>query len=141
MVPTDEKVALLRAIPLFAELDDRSLEAIALLTRERDAQPGEVLMREGEPGAEFVVIVDGTVHVEKARETVRSMMTGGFLGEVALVDHAARTATATCITACRLLTLGHYEFDRVLITFPEVRGKVLAALARRVHAPGPALPD
>jgi CRP-like cAMP-binding protein len=142
MTPTDEKVALLRAIPLFTELDDRSLQAIALLARERDAETGEVLMREGEPGTEFVVIVDGTVHVERSGETVRSMLAGGFLGEVALVDHAARTATVTCVTPCRLLTLGHFEFDRVLVAFPDVREKVLAALARRVHAPGPpGLPD
>jgi CRP-like cAMP-binding protein len=142
MPQTDEKVALLRAIPLFAELDDRSLQAIALLAREREAAPGEVLMREGEPGSEFVVIVDGTVHVERAGERVRSMMAGGFLGEVALVDHAARTATATCVTTCRLLTLGHFEFDRLLVTFPDVRARVLTALGRRVHVPGPpAMPD
>jgi CRP/FNR family transcriptional regulator, cyclic AMP receptor protein len=70
------------------------------------------------------------------------MMAGGFLGEVALVDHAARTATATCVTTCRLLTLGHFEFDRLLVTFPDVRARVLTALGRRVHVPGPpAMPD
>jgi CRP/FNR family cyclic AMP-dependent transcriptional regulator len=93
-------------------------------------------MREGEPGDEFVVIVEGTVHVEQAGEPLRSQHAGGFLGEVALVEHAPRTATATCVTACRLLTLGHFEFDRLLATFPDVRTKVLAAMARRTHASG-----
>jgi CRP/FNR family transcriptional regulator, cyclic AMP receptor protein len=136
MIEPDDKVALLRAVPLFADLDPRSLQAIALLAREREARPGEVLMREGEPGDEFVVIVEGTVHVEQAGEPLRSMLAGGFLGEVALVEHAPRTATATCVTACRLLTLGHFEFDRLLATFPDVRTKILAAMARRTHASG-----
>jgi CRP/FNR family cyclic AMP-dependent transcriptional regulator len=136
MIESDDKAALLRAVPLFADLDARSIQAIALLAREREARPGEVLMREGEPGDEFVVIVEGTVHVEQAGEPVRSLLAGGFLGEVALVEHAPRTATATCVTACRLLTLGHFEFDRLLATFPDVRTKVLAAMARRTHASG-----
>jgi CRP/FNR family transcriptional regulator, cyclic AMP receptor protein len=136
MIEPDDKVALLRAVPLFADLDPRSLQAIALLAREREARPGEVLMREGEPGDEFVVIVEGTVHVEQAGEPRRSMLAGGFLGEVALVEHAPRTATATCVTACRLLTLGHFEFDRLLATFPDVRTRILAAMARRTHASG-----
>jgi CRP-like cAMP-binding protein len=135
MPPTEDKVALLRAVPLFADLDERSLQAIALLARERAAAPGEILMREGEPGDEFMVIVEGTVHVQQAGQRLRSMLAGGFLGEVALVEHEPRTATATCVTACRLLTLGHFEFDRLLVTFPEVRAKVLAALARRIHTP------
>jgi CRP/FNR family cyclic AMP-dependent transcriptional regulator len=136
MIESDDKAALLRAVPLFADLDARSIQAIALLAREREARPGEVLMREGEPGDEFVVIVEGTVHVEQAGEPLRSLLAGGFLGEVALVEHAPRTATATCVTACRLLTLGHFEFDRLLATFPDVRTKVLAAMARRTHASG-----
>ena len=135
MTPTEDKVTLLRSVPLFAELDGRSLQAIAMLARERDAAAGEVLMREGEPGDEFFVIVDGTVHVEQGGHRVRSMLAGGFLGEVALVEHAPRTATATCASACRLLTLGHFEFDRLLGAFPDVRTKVLAALARRTHTP------
>jgi len=136
MIESDDKAALLRAVPLFADLDARSIQAIALLAREREARPGEVLMREGEPGDEFVVIVEGTVHVEQAGEPLRSLLAGDFLGEVALVEHAPRTATATCVTACRLLTLGHFEFDRLLATFPDVRTKVLAAMARRTHASG-----
>jgi len=129
-----DKVALLRAVPLFTELDERSLQAIAMLAHERTASAGEVLMREGEPGEEFVVIVDGTVHVDQDGQTVRSLVAGGFLGEVALLEHAPRTATATCVTDCDLLVLRHFEFDRLLATFPEVRTKVLAALARRTHA-------
>jgi len=132
----DDKVGLLRALPLFAELDERSLQAVATLARERDAAAGEVLMREREAGESFLVLVEGTVRVEQAGRDVRSLVAGGFLGEIALLEHGPRTATATCVTDCRLLSLGHFEFDRLMATFPEVRAKVLAALARRARAAG-----
>ena len=131
----DDKVELLRRVPLFAELDERPLQAIATLARERAAKAGEVLTREGEPGDEFFVIADGTVHVERAGEELRSILAGGFLGEVALVEGGSRTATATCATDCRLLVLGRFEFERVLASFPGVREHVLAAIARRPHGP------
>jgi len=136
MSTAEDEVELLRGVPLFAALDDRSLQAIALLAHERDAKAGEVLMREGEPGDEFMVIVEGTVHVAREGHEVRSMIAGGFLGEVALVEHAPRNATATCVTACRLLVLRHFEFDRLLAAFPDVRTRVLAAMGRRTHLPG-----
>jgi CRP-like cAMP-binding protein len=133
MAGMDERVALLRDVPLFAELDERSLQAVATLAREWEAAAGEVLMREGEAGETFFVIVSGTVHVAQAGREVRSMLAGGFLGEIALVEHAPRTATATCVTDCRLLTLGHFEFDRLMATFPDVRSKVVGAIARRAR--------
>src|SRR5919112_686621 len=123
--PAMDKVDLVRALPLFAELDERALQAVAALARERDADAGEVLMQEGEPGETFLAIVDGTVRVERDGKAIRSMMAGGFLGEVALVEHGPRTATAVCVTDCRLLEIGSHEFERLIATFPDVRTKVL----------------
>ncbi len=129
----DDKVERVRGIPLFADLDERALEAIATLARERVAKAGEILMREGEPGETFLVIVDGVVRVEQAGRDVRSMTAGGFLGEIALLERGPRTATATCVTDCRLLSLGGFELERLLATFPDVRTRVLAAISRRAR--------
>ncbi|MEA2620507.1 MAG: hypothetical protein QOC97_1280, partial [Chloroflexota bacterium] len=98
---------------------------------------GTMLLREGEPAESFYVIVNGTVHVERLGRFVRSMSDGGFLGEVALMEGTERTATATCTTACELLELGSFEFGRVMATFPDVRARVEAAVARRPHAEAP----
>ena len=78
--PMDRKVELLRGVPLFADLDARSLEAVGVLAREVSEPAGTTLMAQGEPGDAFYVIVDGTVRVERAGETVRSLSAGGFLG-------------------------------------------------------------
>lgn len=133
----DRKTELLAALPLFSKLDQRSLEAVATLAREVTAPAGTVLLREGEPADSFFAIVSGTVHVQRAAGGLaRSMTTGGFLGEIALVENGPRTATATCFTDCELLELGSFEFGRVMATFPDVRARVEAAVARRPHADG-----
>ncbi|MEO8469923.1 MAG: cyclic nucleotide-binding domain-containing protein [Chloroflexota bacterium] len=130
----DDKVEVLARLPLFSALDQRSMEAVATLAREVEAPAGTVLMREGDPADTFYLIVEGTVHVERAGLPLRSMTSGGFLGEIALVEVGERTATATCATDCRLLALGGFEFDRVIATFPEVRARIDAAVKRRPHA-------
>jgi CRP-like cAMP-binding protein len=127
----DEKLDLLRSVPLFVDLDQRSLEAIGVLAHELQLPAGHVLMREGEPGTTFYLIADGTVRVERSEAAVRSMTAGGFLGEIALLDHGPRTATATCVTDCRLLAIEHHEFDRLMQAFPHLHRRIEAAGARR----------
>ncbi len=127
----DDKLAILRGVPLFAELDERSLQAVAILAHEVDSRAGDVLMVEGEAGDAFYVIVEGTVRVEQGERTVRSLTAGGFLGEIALVERRPRTATATCVTDVRLLEIRAHEFERVLDTLPAVRERVRAAILRR----------
>jgi CRP-like cAMP-binding protein len=130
----DQKTAVVAAVPIFAKLEPRSLEAVATLARVVAVPAETVLLRKGEPAESFYVIVDGTVRVERLGRFVRSMSAGGFLGEVALVEGTERTATATCVTDCELLEFGSFEFGRVMATFPDVRARVEAAVARRPHA-------
>lgn len=129
----DEKTAILARLPIFTQLDARSLEAIASLARIVSMPAGSVLMDEDEPAESFYVIVTGTVHVERNGQFVRSMSDGGFLGEIALVEDTTHTATVTCTTACEFVQLGRHEFGRVMARFPDVRTRVDAAVARRPH--------
>lgn len=132
----DRKVEVLREVPLFSDIDARSLEAIGVLAREVELPADQILMLEGEPGDAFYVIVEGTIRIERGDRTIRSMMAGGFLGEIALLDHRPRTATAICVTDCRLLALQRHEFERLIGTFPAVHRRVRAAIARRAVGSG-----
>ena len=133
----DRKTEILAYLPIFAKLDPRSSEAVAVLAKVVEVPAGTVLVREGDPAESFYVIVTGTVHVEREGRFVRSMTDGGFLGEVALIEDRERTATVTCETDCELLEFGSFEFGRVMARFPDVRARVEAAVARRPH-PGDA---
>jgi CRP/FNR family cyclic AMP-dependent transcriptional regulator len=127
----EDKVAILRGVPLFADLDGRSLQAVAILAHEVGFKAGDVLVVEGEAGDAFYVIVEGTIRVEQGDRTVRSLTAGGFLGEIALVGRRPRTATATCVTDVRLLEVRAHEFERLLDTLPAVHERIRAAILRR----------
>lgn len=126
-----DKVEVLRAVPLFADLDERSLQAVAVLAHEVSFKAGEVLMLQGEPGATFEVIVAGTVRVDHGERTIRSMTAGGFVGEIALIDRRPRTATVTCVTDVRALEIRAHEFERLIDTLPAVHDRISAAVVRR----------
>lgn len=128
-----DKLDVLRDVPLFADLDERSLQAVAVFAHDATFKAGDVLMLEGEPGDAFYVIVEGTVRVEHGDRTVRSMTAGGFVGEIALIDRRLRTATVTCVTDVHALEIHGHEFERLLETLPAVHRRVRAAVDRRVR--------
>lgn len=128
-----DKLEILRTVPLFADLDERSLQAVAILAHEVAHAAGEVLMLEGEPGDQFLIIIDGTVRIERGDRTIRSLTAGGYLGEIALFDRRPRTATATCVTDVRVLRIRAHEFERLMATMPAVSRRVRAAVDRRTR--------
>ena len=128
-----DKLEVLRGVPLFADLDERSLQAVAILAHEVAFKAGDAFMLEDENGDEFYVIVDGTVRIERGGRAIRSMTAGGFLGEIALLEQRPRTATATATTDVRALEIRSHEFERLMATLPEVQRRIRAAVDRRAH--------
>jgi CRP-like cAMP-binding protein len=128
----DTKVELLRGIPLFAQCSKRDLGAISGIADEIDLNEGKELTRQGRPGREFFVLVDGTADVIKNNRKVNSLKSGDFFGEVALVHNAPRTATVKASSPVRALVITDRNFKRLLDEQPEIQGKVLAALAERI---------
>ena len=130
---TDQKLELLKNVPLFTGLGRRDIEELGRLAEEVDVPAGHVLMREGGSGNEFFVIVDGDVRIERGGATIRSLGPGDFLGEIALIDDLPRTATATTESPAKLLVVGHREFHSLMDQFPTIQTCVLQALAQRVR--------
>lgn len=130
---TDQKLELLKATPLLAGLGRRDIEEVGRLADEVDVKAGHVLMREGDPGREFFVIIDGSVRIDRGGATIRTMGSGEFFGDIALVTERPRTATVTAVTDSRLLVLGHREFHSLMDEFPSIRLSVLEAMALRLR--------
>jgi len=133
----DQKLELLRQVPLFAGLGRRELGEVGRLADEVELPAGRVLTREGHSADEFFIIVHGAVRVERGGVTVNRLGDGDFLGEIALVDGGPRTATATIEEPGRFLVIGHREFHSLLDQFPTVQLAVLQALAQRVRSLDP----
>lgn len=128
----DEKLELLKQTPLLAGLNQHDLEEVGRLADEVDAKAGKVLMRKGELGSEFFMIVDGTVRVERDGRVIAKLGPGDFFGDIALVVERPRTATATVETDSRLLVVGHREFHSLMDRFPSIRVSVLQSIAIRL---------
>ena len=130
----DAKVELIRQAPLFAHCSARELSAIATIADEIDIPEGKVLIRAGDRGAEFFVIVDGAVAVTRNGRKLRTLGAGDFLGEIALVSRVPRTATARATTPVRALVVHERAFRELLRRSPRTQLKVLQALADRLAA-------
>lgn len=128
----DAKVDLIKGVPLFAHCSKRELTAIAHVADEIDLPVGKVLTREGAPGREFVIILEGTADVKKGDSKVRTLRAGDFLGEIALLADVPRTATVTTTSPVRALVVHARDFRGVLTRSPETRVKLVEALAERL---------
>ena len=100
MLRRDAKVELLKKVPLFADCTKAELRELAKSADELDLREGTVLTREGRPGREFFVLIDGTVAVTKDGKKVAELKGGDWLGEIALLTEKPRTATVTAATDC-----------------------------------------
>jgi CRP/FNR family transcriptional regulator, cyclic AMP receptor protein len=138
-LPTTDDV--LRAIPLFQGMTDRSIDVIGGLARPVAYGVGETLVRQGQSGDSFIVITAGTADVVRDGATVRSLGPGDFLGEVSLFDGGERTASVTATSAVEGLSIDRAGFDRLMSEFPVVRHDVVAALSHRLRARGPSVTD
>jgi CRP/FNR family transcriptional regulator, cyclic AMP receptor protein len=125
---------LLRLVPLFNGLTDRSFEAIASLAAEADYATGEDLVRQGTPGETFIIIVSGRASVIRDGRTLRELGPGDFLGEIALVDGSPRTATVTALDPIQAIVIQRQGFLDLIERIPMFRLDVLSCLTQRIRA-------
>jgi CRP-like cAMP-binding protein len=134
LLRADARVELIRHLPLFELCSKRDLRRIASLADERRVEPGTELIREGEPGTEFYVVVEGEVDVRRGGRRIARLGAGSFVGEIALLSRSPRTATVVAATRLRVLAITGRDFVELLDTLPELWLKVARTLADRVDA-------
>ena len=125
-------MAAIGKVPLFARCSKRELTEIASLADEVDIPEGKELIREGERGREFFVLVDGNAEVRRHGERVKSLGPGDFFGEIALITSVPRTATVTAASPVRALVVSDQAFRSLLDRVPPLQLKVLETLAERL---------
>jgi CRP/FNR family transcriptional regulator, cyclic AMP receptor protein len=130
----DRKRDLIKAVPLFSHCSKKELDRLVSELDEIEMPSGRELVREGEPGREFVVLVEGTAEVTKDGRRINLLGAGDFLGEIALISGGPRTATVTTTSDADLLILTSRSFARVTKEMPSVQASVLKALSDRLAA-------
>jgi CRP/FNR family transcriptional regulator, cyclic AMP receptor protein len=128
------KIDLIRRAPLFSHCSRKELEAIASIADEIDLPKNKTLIREGERGREFFIILEGQADVKKGRRSIRTMGPGDFFGEIALIANTPRTATVVAKTPLRTLVITDRAFRALMDKMPELQGKVMQVLAERLNS-------
>jgi MFS family permease len=108
-VPVVE-IALLRSLPLFAELPAPAIEGLAAALVQVDVRPGDVLIRQGEPGETYYAIASGEVEATADGHFLRHCGRGEGVGEIALLHNVPRTATVTALTGGTVFELRREPF-------------------------------
>jgi CRP-like cAMP-binding protein len=121
-------------VPLFAECSKAQLAEIALIADEVDLREGTVLIREGNPGREFCVVIEGTVSVSRKGKKLPTRGGAEFFGEISLLTNAPTTATVVTTSPVRALIVTARGFRRLLEQSPGIQLKVMTAMATRLAA-------
>lgn len=109
VVPGPE-LDLLRRISIFAPLPQHVLEQLSWHVVPVHADAGHVVIRQGDPGDRFYLVVEGNLEVTVDGRSLAEIGPGGYFGEIALLRNVPRTATVSALTPIRLLALEREQF-------------------------------
>ena len=129
----DRCQAALAGISLFSELGKGQQRSLARLMTCVEVPAGRALTTEGEPGREFMIIVDGKASVRRGGRQVATLGAGDFLGEMSLIAGTPRSATVTAETDMVVEILNRREFSSLLDESPSVARKVMVGAVKRLQ--------
>ena len=123
----------LKNVPLFSGCTKKELEKVAKAADEIEMKEGTLVVDQGQTGREAFVILQGDVIIRRNGRKIASLGTGDVVGELSLLDHGPRTASAVCATDCTLLVIDQRRFIGVLEDVPSIAHKLMGALASRIR--------
>ena len=123
----------LAKVPLFSTLSKKELDRLAKDAHERTFPPGTVLTDEEETGVTFGVIMAGQAAVSVHGRPARTLGPGDYFGEMALIDHSARSAKITAETELTCLMFTAWVFRPFAMEHPETAWALLELMVKRVR--------
>jgi CRP-like cAMP-binding protein len=126
-------VPVLERVPLFAGLSHRHLRRIATLARSKRFAGGTAVVRAGDPGNSFYVILEGSARVVPPGGRPIRLRAGDFFGEMALLDGAPRSADVTAAGELLTMTIGRSAFTQLLRDEPQIAHRIMQTLAERLR--------
>jgi len=121
------------SIPLFSGLDKKDRERVTGAGREVTFEKGKTILREGEPGLAFLLILEGKVEVRKKGKLLSTLENGGFFGEMTVIDDKPRSADVVAVAPTTCFGLTSWAFAGLVRTYPEIALAVMKELVRRLR--------
>jgi quercetin dioxygenase-like cupin family protein len=134
-----ERLLALKEIPLFKDLSLDQLEAVHQITTQVEYLPGEVIVREDEPGDQLYLLLEGRVRVVKKygasnQDELRELTAGSYFGEMAILGGGKRSATIVTVERSHLLSLDGNSLRELLMQMPDISFEIFRVLVDRVRA-------
>jgi CRP/FNR family transcriptional regulator, cyclic AMP receptor protein len=124
----------LAEVPLFENLSRRHLKRVASLAKTRRFPPGTAIVRAGEAGTAFYVILDGSARIVTPKRRPQRLKAGQFFGEMAMLDESPRSADVVAESEVLAMTISRSSFGKLLKSEPAIANALLRTLAARVRA-------
>jgi len=109
------------------------LDVFATEANPRECEAGEVIFRTYDMGAEMYVVLEGEVELAIDSKVLETLGPGEPFGEMALIDQAPRTATATAKTACKLAVIPEKRFCFMIQQTPHFALQIMKVMADRLR--------
>jgi CRP/FNR family cyclic AMP-dependent transcriptional regulator len=134
----DSRMALLRRIPLFANLPQPEIALLGKRLEPRNYRRGDVVCHQGDPGDHLFVVANGQVRVytltlDGVEVSVDILAEGDFFGEMAILDGLARSANVVATRPTQILLLRRSDFLAHLMAYPQTAVRVIEAISRRLR--------
>jgi signal transduction histidine kinase len=138
MTCTDEDRALLRHVPMFAELSEEDLSWVADAGEALELTRGDVLAGEGEPGDALFVVISGELEVVKQSHTTEVPLallgSGEIVGEMAIFEAQPRMASVRATAATRVIRIGREVVLELVGTRPSATLSMLRTVMGRLRS-------
>jgi CRP/FNR family cyclic AMP-dependent transcriptional regulator len=126
-------VEMLKKTSLWSGLTEKELKVIAGSFKELKYDSGEVIVRKGETGVGFYLIVDGLVEVRTDERVLSKLGPGQFFGEMSLLDGQPRSADVLALEPSRCLAMSLWSFRGIVSEHPKIVLKMLQEFVRRLR--------
>ena len=131
-----DTVDFLRGVNLFSGLEENYLKKIAEYCVPRSYKNGETIISQGDPGVGLFIIVSGKVKIVKElirgeKLEIASHGPGDFVGEMAVLDNATRSASVIAVDDTECLVITAWDFKARMKAHPEIALELLPVLVRR----------
>jgi len=136
--PGGDEIATLKAIPLFGTMDDQELRALRGVMEAAAFGPGQTIIREGDEGKYFYVILSGNVQYLSSDASGQELVLdeagpGAFFGELSMLTGEKRLVRVRTQDEVSTLSLNRDQFHDFLLKHPHAAIDVLTAISRRLY--------
>lgn len=128
-----EKVSALKKVDFLSILHESTLERLAHESKEILLKENEVLFSEGDPGNTMYIILRGEILITRGQDKLTVLSSGGYFGEIALIDTGYRSTSAKASVLCLLLEINETQFKNYFAAQPQALLAILKTLSTRLR--------